>query len=133
MSIPPYNFTPSQVGLTYVANLIGNVVGCYSCGYLNDSLSKYSARRNKGVFEPEMRLPLIIIPALAGVGGLLMYGIGVAKGVHWIVPVIGDGLLGLALTGFPSFAQPYVMDSYYPVATDAMIVSKGVLSPHFLD
>jgi len=132
MSVPPYNFTPSQVGLTYVANLIGNVVGCYSCGYLNDVLSKYSARRNKGVFEPEMRLPLVVIPAFAGVAGLLMYGIGIAKGVHWIVPVIGDGLVGVSLTGFPSFAQPYVMDSYYPVATDAMIVSRLFLTDSLL-
>ncbi|KAH8816731.1 major facilitator superfamily domain-containing protein [Xylogone sp. PMI_703] len=126
LSVPPYNFTTSQIGLTYIANLIGNLIGCYTCGHLGDALAKYSARRNNGVFEPEMRLPLVVIPALAGLAGLLLYGIGIAKGVHWIVPVIGDGLVGVALTGFPSFAQPYLIDSYFPIATDAMITFTGM-------
>lgn len=119
----PYNFSISQLGLTYIAQLIGNLVGCYSCGYLNDVLSQWSARRNDGVFEPEMRFPVIVIPATLGPAGILMFGIGVVKEVHWIVPVIGHAFLGVALTGLPSIVQPYLMDSYYPVRIDALIVS----------
>lgn len=122
LSEPPYKFTISQIGLTYISNLIGNLVGCYVCGYLNDALVQYSARRNRGIFEPEMRLPMVIIPAIFGPAGLLMYGIGIAKQAHWLVPVFGDGLVGVALTGLPSFVQPYIMDCYYPVSGDAMIV-----------
>jgi hypothetical protein len=122
---PPYDFSTSQLGLTYIAQLIGNFVGCYSCGYLNDVLSQWSARRNDGVFEPEMRLPIMIIPAIFGPAGILMFDIGVVKGAHWIVPVLGDAFLGVALTGLPSIVQPYLMDSYYPVSMDALIVSTS--------
>ena len=69
-----------------------------------------------------MRLPMMLIPIIFGPAGLLMYGIGIAKQAHWIVPVFGDGLVGVALTGAPSFLQPYIMDSYYPVSGDALIV-----------
>ncbi|KAJ9604691.1 hypothetical protein H2200_010805 [Cladophialophora chaetospira] len=123
---PPYHFSVSQLGLTYIAQLIGNLIGCYSCGYLNDVLSQWSARRNDGIFEPEMRLPVIMIPAIFGPAGILMFGIGVVKQVHWIVPVIGDAFLGVALTGLPSVVQPYLMDCYYPVSMDALIAFNGM-------
>jgi hypothetical protein len=41
-------------------------------GYLTDVYSKWRARRNDGVFEPEYRLPLLIFPGvLVPVGTLL--------------------------------------------------------------
>lgn len=120
---PPYSFSSSQLGFTYIGPLIGNFIGMYVCGYLNDVLSQFSARRNHGVFELEMRLPVMVIPAVLGPAGLIMFGVGVARQTHWIVPLIGNSLVGVALTGLPSFVQPYLMDSYYPVSSDALIMS----------
>ncbi len=123
---PPYNFSISQQGLTFIAPCIGNIFAAFCCGYLNDVVSQFSARRNHGVFEPEMRLPVMAIPALLVPAGLVMFGVGVAKHNHWIVPVIGDGLIAVGLTGIPSIVQPYLMDSYFPVSMDALIVSLGL-------
>lgn len=70
-----------------------------------------------------MRLPVTIFPAVLVPVGLLMFGIGVAKGVHWAVPVIGAGMVGTAITGIPAVAEPYLMDSYAPVIFDCLVVS----------
>jgi hypothetical protein len=129
LSGPLYDFSISQLGLTYIAQLVGNLIGCDSCGYLNDVLSQWSARRNHGVIEPEMRLPVIIIPTILGPAGILMFGIGIVKEAHWIVPIVGDALLGVALASLPSIVQPYLMESYYPVSMDALTVSLFTLPP----
>lgn len=75
-----------------------------------------------------MRLPVVAIPALLVPAGLLMFGIGVAHETHWIVPVIGAGLVGVALTGIGSVIQPYLMDSYAPVIFDCLVVCSLAIS-----
>lgn len=120
---PPYNFGVGQQGLIYLSSCIGNAFGSVFCGYVNDKVSQWSTRRNNGVFEPEMRLPLVMFPALLVPVGLVMFGAGVNNSLHWIVPVIGVGLVGVALTGIGSIIQPYLMDSYTPVLFDCLVVS----------
>lgn len=122
MGAPPYNFSVGQQGLVFLGPCIGNLIGSLLCGNLNDALARWSSRRNGGVFEPEMRLPVVLFPALLVPTGLLMFGLGVHNGVHWIVPTIGAGLNGIALTGIGSVAQPYMMDSYAPVIYDCLVV-----------
>ncbi|KIW90070.1 uncharacterized protein Z519_09501 [Cladophialophora bantiana CBS 173.52] len=121
----PYNFSTSQQGLVFLSPCLGNLFGSFFCGYVNDKLSQWSTRRNGGVFEPEMRLPVVAIPVLLVPAGLLMFGIGVAHETHWIVPVIGAGLVGVALTGIGSVIQPYLMDSYAPIIFDCRVTFNG--------
>ena len=50
---PPYNFTVSQIGLVGIAGLITSILGFVS-GPINDYLCKFLARRNNGIYEPEV-------------------------------------------------------------------------------
>ncbi|OAL45661.1 MFS general substrate transporter [Pyrenochaeta sp. DS3sAY3a] len=125
MGAPPYNFSVGQQGLVFLGPCIGNLIGSLLCGNLNDALARWTSRRNGGVFEPEMRLPVVLFPALLVPTGLLMFGLGVHNGVHWIVPTIGAGLNGVALTGIGSVAQPYMMDAYAPVIYDCLVNFNG--------
>lgn len=123
LGAPPYNFSIGQQGLVYLSSCVGNAFGSIFCGYVNDKLSQWSTRRNHGVFEPEMRLPVTIFPALLVPVGLVMFGAGIHNELHWMVPVAGVGLVGVALTGIGSIIQPYLMDSYAPVLFDCLVVS----------
>ncbi len=69
-----------------------------------------------------MRLPVVLFPATVVPVGLILFGVGVHNQFHWIVPVIGVGCVGCGLCAIPSVTMPYLMDSYYPVAMDALIV-----------
>ncbi|RMZ81716.1 hypothetical protein DV737_g2418, partial [Chaetothyriales sp. CBS 132003] len=81
MTLPPYNFTPEQIGLLGLPAFIGTLLAALICGPLSDWMILRMARRNGGIYEPEMRLWMILafIPFMAA--GLLMFGIGVDKGL----------------------------------------------------
>lgn len=76
---PPYSFNPTQVGYMSIAPFIGNLLGCLYGGVLGDWSVVYFSRKRNGYFEPEMRLYLQHIPALAMTGGLIMFGVTVSK------------------------------------------------------
>lgn len=55
---PPYNFSVEQLGFFGVGGLIASLLG-FSGGPLNDWICEIMARRNKGIYEPEVLSPLI--------------------------------------------------------------------------
>ena len=57
---PPYNFSSESIGFTNFAILIGALIGLFTAGPLSDWISMRSTRKNKGIREPEMRLPTMI-------------------------------------------------------------------------
>lgn len=69
-----------------------------------------------------MRLPMTSFPMLATVPGLIMFGLGIDRGYHWIVLVIGSSLVALGLSAIPSTLQPYLLDSYYAASLDVFTV-----------
>lgn len=122
LRLPPYSFTTSQQGLTFVGPVIGSLLGGILCGKLNDIVIRALSKRNDGIFEPEMRLPVTCVPMVATIVGLLMFGIGIENGDHWIVPVIGSTLVSAGLSAIPSTLQPYLLDSYFAASLDVFTV-----------
>lgn len=77
--LPPYNFTPEQIGFMSVGPFIGNLIGSVYGGVLGDWSILFFSRRNKGLYEPEMRLYLLHLPALIMAGGLIMFGATISR------------------------------------------------------
>jgi hypothetical protein len=50
---PPYNFSVEQIGLIGIGALIASLLG-FIAGPLSDRLCKFMARRNNGIYEPEV-------------------------------------------------------------------------------
>ena len=50
---PPYNMSVGEIGLLQIAGLITSILG-FCSGPINDYLCKFLARRNNGVYEPEV-------------------------------------------------------------------------------
>lgn len=73
-TMPPYNFDAAQIGLLNLPPFIGSAIGLVFSGPMNDWLILKLAKRNGGVFEPEMRLwmalPSIVLTPLS----LFLYG-----------------------------------------------------------
>lgn len=57
---PPYNFSSQSIGFTNFAILVGAMIGLLTNGRLSDWIAARATRKNKGVREPEMRLPTLI-------------------------------------------------------------------------
>lgn len=77
--LPPYEFNSAQIGYLSAGPFIGNLLGSLYGGYLGDKSILFFARRNKGYFEPEMRLYNLHFPAICLCGGLIMFGVTTAR------------------------------------------------------
>lgn len=112
---PPYNFSASAVGLMSLPTFIGNILGTVLSAPFSDRIILYLARKNKGIYEPEMRLWLLLIFAPLFPAGLLLTGYALGKGMHWPVVAVGLGLQGFALPAISSVALTYLTDAYTDV------------------
>ncbi|KAE8416419.1 major facilitator superfamily domain-containing protein [Aspergillus pseudocaelatus] len=117
--LPPYEFTPEQIGYMSVGPFIGNLIGSFYGGFLGDWSIKYFSRRNSGYYEPEMRLYILHLPAVALCGGLIMFGVTIDRGMHWILPSIGGALFGFGLGSISDACLTLVIDSYMEITGDA--------------
>jgi MFS family permease len=136
MPAPPYNFTPAQVGLMSLPPLIGNILGTVVSAPLADRLILYLARRNKGIYEPEMRLWLLLAVAPIFPAGLILFGYALGLGMSWPVVAIGSGLTGFAMTPIASVALSYLTDAYtdvspflYPISLRSKLILVQRLWP----
>lgn len=125
LQAPPYNWSPSVNGLINIPGLLGNLAGGFAGGRLVDAYCDWRARRNKGVFEPESRLVLLVLPAVITGAGCVLFGYGVERTLHWISLFFGYGMVSFALTAVPTITMAYVSDCVLPVNSDALMLVNG--------
>jgi hypothetical protein len=70
-------------------------------------------------------LVLLVIPFVVGSAGLLMFGFGAEKGLHWMVLYVGYGFISISPAA-ANIAMTYVLDSYPEVALEGMLMVNGV-------
>jgi MFS family permease len=110
LSSPPYELTPTQIGLT---NLPLFAVGFFTgplFGWLSDASVGYMARHNstsKGMAEPEFRLVLLLLSTPITMAGLVGLGISFQNSlpVAWI-------LVWMTLTNIGSVAGVQIAIAY---------------------
>ncbi|KAK4156164.1 protein HOL1 [Chaetomidium leptoderma] len=135
LQAPPYSWSPMINGLINIPGFIGNVAGSYAGGWLVDVFCDWRARRNKGVFEPENRLYLCVLPLLITGAGCVLFGYGVERTLHWTSLFFGYGMISFALTAVPTITMAYVSDCVLPVNSDALMLvngSKNIVAFSFL-
>ncbi|KAK4495099.1 hypothetical protein PRZ48_013426 [Zasmidium cellare] len=126
LQAPPYNWKPDINGLINIPGLIGNLIGAWIGGWVVDRYSDWRSRKNGGVFQPETRLHLLIIPGLIVPAGCLLWGYGVARSMHWTALFFANGMVSVGLTAVPTMTMTYVSDSYLPVNADALTLVVGL-------
>lgn len=75
---PPYNFDAIGIGLMNIAPFVGAVLGFPCGGWLSDKSILWLSKKNRGIYEPEMRLWLALPLAVLGPASILMFGLGLA-------------------------------------------------------
>jgi hypothetical protein len=116
----PYNFNNTGIGLLNLAPFIGTLMGAI-VGSLNDRIVITLARRNNGIFEPEMRLWMVLPSIVFIPTGIWVYGIPMAEGLHWIIPCVGMALFGFGVGILGDTSLTYVTDCYSEVVGDALV------------
>lgn len=111
---PPLFFDEVKTGYMYTGAFVGAIVGFLVAGLLADWSTKVMIRRNKGVYEPEFRIVLVIAQLVFGCAGLYGFGItgnNVAKyGWFWPDFFFGLEVMGMVLGAVASAL--YIVDAH---------------------
>jgi hypothetical protein len=118
--MPPYNFSPSQIGLISLSPLIMTIVGLMIAGPLNDFICLYLAKKNHGIYEPEFRLVLMFPVLILGIVGFFGFGATLHYKTHWIGPVLCFGIANLAMTFETGCVFGYIIDSYEDLSEEGL-------------
>ncbi|KAM0246720.1 hypothetical protein ACHAP5_004491 [Fusarium lateritium] len=131
----PYYWDEVNAGYTYVGPFIGAVLGFVLAGLLADSSVKYMTKLNKGIYEPEFRI-LLVIPMMI-IGGIGLYGFAltapgvIEKKYSYPVPLVffGFEVAGMVIGAVSS--SLYIVDAYRDLTIEGftiMIVFKNFFS-----
>lgn len=102
-SKPPYNFSTTLVGLTYIPNSIGYILASLFGGKWTDTIMAREAKRagrydekGKLMYRPEDRMrENAWIAAFLYPAALVWYGWTAERGVFWLVPLIANFFFGI--------------------------------------
>jgi MFS family permease len=84
----PVRFHEEQIGYMYAGAFLGAMLGFLLAGLLADWSTRVMTRWNKGVFEPEFRILLVLPQAITGITGVFLFGWTASKPetYGWAVP-----------------------------------------------
>ncbi|PCH01397.1 Major facilitator superfamily domain, general substrate transporter [Penicillium occitanis (nom. inval.)] len=118
----PYGWKVGSLGLLSISGFIGAIFAFFLGGKLIDMIANRMTKSNNGRREPEFRLPAIIIPAVIGPMGVLIFGLCVAHKTAWIGPAFGYMMQGFGLTAVSNVVVTYAVDGYKELAGEALVV-----------
>ncbi|KAL1857657.1 hypothetical protein Daus18300_010177 [Diaporthe australafricana] len=135
MILPPYNFNSTQIGLMNLAPFIGNTLGSLICGPLSDWTILRLAKRNQGIYEPEMRLWVFVPFIPFQVAGAFWFGYALQGGQSWVAVAFAFGMCNFGSAPISSIALTYMTDAYNEIIGDALVAltfSRNTLSTIFV-
>ena len=101
--------------------LIGSVLGCAYGGWCSDKFLLAMARRKGGIMEAEDRLWLMLLCMGVFPAGMLLFGIGSARGWDWPIPYVGLGFIGFGYGCAGDLSITYLADSYPDMVLEGMV------------
>ncbi|CAO1601179.1 hypothetical protein XANCAGTX0491_004843 [Xanthoria calcicola] len=120
-------YSPQVQGLLFIGLLLGTLFSeIFASGTLSDFLVAKLARKNHGVRLPEMRLWLAYPAALLSAIGLIIWGISIDRGYHWMVGQIAFFLFGAGIQMGNTVTASYMVDCY-PLQSMSVITFYAVL------
>ncbi|KAI5294917.1 hypothetical protein KEM52_002866 [Ascosphaera acerosa] len=120
LSAPPYNWQSGPIGTIYVGPLIGSALGTAVSGLMGDKFLIWMARRNHGIREPEQRLWLQVLSAPLIAAGLILWGVGAGRGIHWIGLVFGLVFMQFGVSISSSVALSYSVDCFREISGETV-------------
>ena len=130
-SAPPYALNPAQIGLTNLPLLAVSLIGSPLSGWTADAIAKFMARRNKGVFEPEFRLTLMLPATIFATIGFLGFGMSTSQGYPIVWPLVFMSIHSLSVPFASTASLTYVIDCHPKDANQAFVTinfTKAVLT-----
>ncbi|TVY58990.1 MFS transporter prlG [Lachnellula cervina] len=123
-----YGFTTGTSGLSYLGMGIGMILGIITFRLLSDKILTKAALDGDGTMKPEYRLPLMVYLTPVMPIGFFWYGWSAYAQVHWIVPIIGTGFIGIGSLFVIMPIQIYLVDAFGEYAASALAANTMLRS-----
>jgi MFS family permease len=121
-----YGWHGGVLGLSFLGLGIGSLLGQFVFTHFsNATVAKHLAR---GDFKPEHRLYMMTIGGFFLPVGLFWYGWSVQAQTHYMVPIVGTGVMGFGLLMTFMPANTYLVDVFTVHAASAMAASTVLRS-----
>ncbi|ROV94317.1 hypothetical protein VMCG_08614 [Cytospora schulzeri] len=123
-----YHFSTSISGLVFLGLGVGSMSGLVLYSTTSDRhIKKMAAREGQGM-KPEYRMQLLPFGAFVMPAGFFLYGWTAQYRVHWIVPIIGTGIIGMGNIIIFMAMQMYLVDTFTIYAASALAANTVVRS-----
>ncbi|KAL2159444.1 hypothetical protein VTH06DRAFT_2449 [Thermothelomyces fergusii] len=132
---PPLWWGEVKTGYAYTAAFVGAIAGFVIAGALSDWSARAMTKWNKGIYEPEFRIVLVIPQLVIGCAGL--YGFGptidglLVDRYHYAVPLVFFGLEVAGMVIGAVASSLYIVDAYRDLSIEGftcMIIFKNIFS-----
>ncbi|KIY47729.1 MFS general substrate transporter [Fistulina hepatica ATCC 64428] len=121
-----YDLNEQQIGLQFLAPLIGAMLGEPIAGYGSDKWMEYRVRKAGGRREPEWRLPCALPGFVIAIVGLMIFGVqlqNTTAGVWNVTPDIGSAISLFGVQLLTTVCVTYAIESQptHPLAAAALV------------
>lgn len=130
---PPLFFNEEKAGKMYTSAFIGSILGLVLAGLFSELTTTFMIKQNKGKYEPEFRI-LLVIPTLV-FSCIGLYGFGItAQDVGrygWIVPEVFLAFIIVAMVMSAIASAQYLLDAHRDIAVEAftnLLIFKNIFS-----
>lgn len=111
---PPLWFNEVQTGYLYTGAFIGSILGLVISGLLSDWMNQIMIKFNRGRYEPEFRILLVIFQLIFSGAGLFGFGL-VAEDIASYGWLVADAFFALVIIGMVMGAVSsalYIVDAH---------------------
>jgi hypothetical protein len=117
----------------YAGPVVGAILGFILSGLISDPTARWLTKRNRGVYEPEFRLVLVIPQLIFGCAGLYGFGITANNTVKygWFWPDFFFALVVMGMVLGAVASALYIVDAHREIAVEGftcLLVFKNIFS-----
>ncbi|KAJ5249732.1 hypothetical protein N7489_000142 [Penicillium chrysogenum] len=125
-SAPPYLLDTAELGYMSAGPAVGGLLGSIAAGAMSDPIIEWASRRNKGVYEPEFRLMLIIPAIITSAIGYFPFGYLAEAGKGPVIMSTLWGISAASLQFIMTAVGTYIVDSYRDMNIEIFIITMVV-------
>ncbi|CAK7221316.1 hypothetical protein SBRCBS47491_004486 [Sporothrix bragantina] len=125
---PQYGFDAQAQGLVFLSPFVGSLVGSWLCGSLSDTVANHFTKKNDGIREPEMRLPVCILASVLTFLGALVSSLTYHYNTHYMGPIVGYGILTAGAQVGVSLSMSYALDCHRELSVELMVTIASLKS-----
>jgi hypothetical protein len=130
---PPLFFNEERAGKMYTSAFIGSMLGLVLSGVYNELVTKFMIRLNKGKYEPEFRILLVIPTLVFSAVGLFGFGITAddVSRYGWLIPEVFLAFIIISMVMGAIASAQYLLDAHRDLAVEAftnLLIFKNIFS-----